>query len=108
MTSQQNDIERRHTSARMSQIAATADTVYLAGQTRKILGNIDAYLAEMGTNKSRILQAQIWLSDMACFAEMNEVWDAWVDPKATPVRACVQAALASPDWKVEIMVTAAR
>jgi enamine deaminase RidA (YjgF/YER057c/UK114 family) len=122
MTLQQNQIERRHASARMSQIAATADTVYLAGQvatgnargasvaeqTREILGNIDAYLAEMGTDKSRILQAQIWLSDMACFAEMNEVWDAWVDPKATPVRACVQAALASPDWKVEIMVTAAR
>ena len=104
MTSQQNDIERRHASARMSQIAATS----VADQTREILGNIDAYLAEMGTDKSRVLQAQIWLSDMACFAEMNEVWDAWVDPKATPVRACVQAALASPDWKVEIMVTAAR
>ena len=104
MTVQQNQIERRHASARMSQIAATS----VAEQTREILGNIDAYLAEMGTDKSRILQAQIWLSDMACFAEMNEVWDAWVDPKATPVRACVQAALASPDWKVEIMVTAAR
>jgi enamine deaminase RidA (YjgF/YER057c/UK114 family) len=122
MTVHNQTIDRRHSSARMSQIAATADTVYLAGQvatgaargasvaeqTREILGNIDAYLTEMGTSKSRILQAQIWLSDMACFAEMNEVWDAWVDPKATPVRACVQAALASPDWKVEIMVTAAR
>tara|TARA_B100000513_G_scaffold50624_1_gene19188 strand:+ start:230 stop:598 length:369 start_codon:yes stop_codon:yes gene_type:complete len=122
MTTQNNQIERRHSSPRMSQIAATADTVYLAGQvavgdargagvaeqTKEILQAIDGYLAEMGTDKSRILQAQIWLSDMSTFAEMNEVWDAWVDPQATPVRACVQGALASPDWKVEIMVTAAR
>ena len=115
-------IERRHSNARMSQVVATDTTVYLAGQvatgpakgasvaeqTKEILAAIDRYLAEMGSSKSKILQVQIWLSDMATFAEMNEVWDAWVDPKATPARACVQSPLASPDWKVEIMVTAAR
>ncbi|MEQ8227820.1 MAG: RidA family protein [Rhodospirillales bacterium] len=122
MTNRNDHIDRRHASARMSQIVATADTVYLAGQvatgnargasvavqTSEILATIDAYLDEMGTDKSKILQAQIWITDMAYFAEMNEVWDGWVDPDAKPVRACVQAALASPDWKVEIMVTAAR
>jgi enamine deaminase RidA (YjgF/YER057c/UK114 family) len=122
MTIQSDRIERRHASARMSQIVATPDTVYLAGQvatgeargacvadqTREILSTIDAYLAEMGTDKSKLLQAQIWITDMANFAEMNEVWDAWVDPDAKPVRACVQAVLASPDLKVEVMVTAAR
>ena len=122
MPTQNKSIERRHANARMSQVVATADTVYLAGQvasgdargasvaeqTREILGNIDAYLAEMGTDKSNLLQAQIWITDMANFAEMNEIWDAWVDPEAKPVRACVQAILAAPDLKVEIMVTAAR
>ena len=114
-------IERRHSSARMSQIVATDTTVYLAGvvagetkggsvadQTREILATIDGYLAEVGSDKSKILQVQIWLSDMATFGEMNEIWDAWVHPDHKPARACVEASLAAPDWKVEIMVTAAR
>ena len=114
-------IERRHSSARMSQIVATDTTVYLAGvvagaakggtvaeQTKEVLATIDGYLAEVGSDKSKILQVQIWLADMATFAEMNSVWDAWVHPEAKPARACVQAALAASEWKVEIMVTAAR
>lgn len=115
-------IERKHSNARMSQVVATDTTVYLAGQvasgaakggtvaeqTREILANIDGYLAEMGTDKSKLLQAQLWITDMAHFAEMNEVWDAWVDPDNKPVRAAVEANLAAPDFKVEIMVTAAR
>lgn len=122
MTNLNANIDRHHESVRMSQIVATESTVYLAGQvatgdargagvaeqTREILANIDGYLAEVGSDKSKLLQAQIWITDMAYFAEMNEVWDAWVAPDAKPVRACVQAGLASPDWKVEIMVTAAR
>lgn len=114
-------IERRHSNARMSQIVATDTTVYLAGvvadkargasvaeQTKEVLATIDGYLAEVGSDKSKILQVQIWLSDMATFPEMNGVWDAWVHPEHKPARACVQAPLAAADWKVEIMVTAAR
>ena len=121
MTTQNKSIERRHANARMSQVVATADTVYLAGQvasgdargasvaeqTREILGNIDAYLAEMGTDKSNLLQAQIWITDMANFAEMNEVWDAWVDPNNTPARATGEAKLATPDYKFEAIIVAA-
>jgi enamine deaminase RidA (YjgF/YER057c/UK114 family) len=105
----------------MSQIVVHGDTVYLAGvvahanrgksvteQTQEILATIDGYLAEAGTDKSKLLTANIWLADMRTFAEMNAVWDAWVSPGNTPARATVEAKLATPDNKVEIMVTAAR
>ena len=114
-------IERKHVGERMSQIVIHGDTVYLAGQvasgapgesitaqTQDILDRIDGYLAEAGTDKSKILSANLWITDMAGFAEMNVVWNAWVSPGNTPCRACVEAKLASDKYDVEIMVIAAR
>ena len=114
-------VERHEVGPRMSQIVVHGDTVYLAGvvaresagrsvaeQTSEILATIERYLAQAGTDKSRLLTANIWLSDIATFNEMNAVWDAWVSPGNTPARATVGAALAAPGLKVEIMVTAAR
>jgi enamine deaminase RidA (YjgF/YER057c/UK114 family) len=80
----------------------------MAEQTRSILSQIDGFLATAGTNKAKLLSANIWITDMAQFGEMNTVWDAWVSPGNTPARATVEAKLASPDYKVEIMVVAAR
>ncbi|MDF1728704.1 MAG: RidA family protein [Sulfitobacter sp.] len=112
------DITRKHTNQRMSQIVMHGDTVYLAGQvgtagasvaqqTQDCLDKIDAHLAEVGSDKSCILQAVIWLASMADFEEMNGVWDAWVPEGAAPARACGEAKLARPDFTVEIIVTAA-
>ena len=114
-------IERHETGPRMSKAVIHGDTVYLAGivadspkgksmaeQTSNILSQIDGFLAMAGTNKTKLLSANIWITDMAQFAEMNTVWDAWVSPGNTPARATVEAKLASPDYKVEIMVVAAR
>ena len=114
-------IERKHSGDRMSQIVIHGDTVYLAGQvasgapgesvtkqTEDIVARIDGYLAEAGTDKSKLLTATLWITDMANFAEMNAVWDAWVSAGNTPCRACVEAKLASDKYDVEIMVTAAR
>jgi enamine deaminase RidA (YjgF/YER057c/UK114 family) len=114
-------IERKEVGPRMSQIVIHGDTVYLAGivahankgksmteQTREILSTIDNYLAQAGSNKTKLLSANIWITDMAKFAEMNAVWDAWVAPGQAPARACVEAKLASPDYHVEIMVRAAK
>lgn len=112
-------IIRKHTNQRMSQIVIHGDTVYLAGQvgtenqsvaeqTKEILGKIDALLAEAGTDKSKVLQAIIWLKDMGDFAEMNGVWDAWVPEGAAPARACGSADLATPNFTVEITVIAAK
>lgn len=114
-------IERHETGPRMSKAVIHGDTVYLAGivsdtpkgktmaeQTKSILAQIDGFLATAGTDKSKLLSANIWITDMAEFTEMNSVWDAWVSPGNTPARATVQARLASPDYKVEIMVVAAR
>jgi enamine deaminase RidA (YjgF/YER057c/UK114 family) len=114
-------IERHETGPRMSKAVIHGDTVYLAGivadspkgksmaeQTRNILSQIDGFLAKAGTDKTKVLSANIWITDMANFAEMNAVWDAWVSPGNTPTRATVEAKLASPDYKVEIMVVAAR
>ena len=105
----------------MSKAVVHGNTVYLAGivadnpkgkrikeQTQDILGQIDGFLAKAGTDKTRLLSANIWITDMAEFAEMNAVWDAWVAPGNTPARATVQARLASPDYKIEIMVVAAK
>jgi enamine deaminase RidA (YjgF/YER057c/UK114 family) len=114
-------IERLHVGKRMSQAVIRGDTVYLAGQvaqdaagrsvaeqTKDILKIIDGLLTEAGTDKSKLLTAQIWLADIATFDEMNGVWDAWVAPGNPPVRACVEARLARPQFTVEIMVSAAR
>jgi enamine deaminase RidA (YjgF/YER057c/UK114 family) len=113
--------QRFEVGSRMSQCVVHGDTVYLAGQvaqgargaavgeqTKDVLSSIDRLLAQAGTDKSKLLSANIWLADMATFEEMNQVWDAWVTPGQTPARATVQAQLAHPDFKVEIMVTAAR
>jgi len=114
-------IQRFDTGPRMSKAVVHGNTVYLAGlvadepkgksvteQTKNILAQIDGYLAKAGTDKSKLLTANIWITDMANFAEMNAVWDAWVSPGNTPARATVEAKLATPDYKVEIMVTAAK
>ena len=79
----------------------------MAAQTKDVLASIDALLAKAGSSKANILQAIIWLDDMANFAEMNAVWDAWVDPANPPARATGEAKLATPQYKVEIIVTAA-
>lgn len=112
-------IERFHVGARISEMAVHNGTVYLAGQvttddsldiagqTANVLAQIDALLAEAGSDKSRILMCQIYLSDLADFAAMNQVWDSWVAPGHTPPRATVQAALAKPAWLIEVIVTAA-
>jgi enamine deaminase RidA (YjgF/YER057c/UK114 family) len=104
----------------MSQAVVHNDTVYLAGQvaadpsadvagqTRQILDAIEALLAEAGSDKTRILSATIYLSDIATFPQMNSVWDAWVPAGHTPARATVEARLAAPSFKVEIQVIAAR
>ncbi|MFY9688135.1 MAG: RidA family protein [Pseudolabrys sp.] len=114
-------IERHDVGPRMSKAVVHGNTVYLAGivadnskgksvkdQTQDILRQIDGFLTKAGTDKSKLLSANIWITDMAEFAEMNAVWDAWVAPGNTPARATVQARLASPDYKVEIMVVAAK
>jgi enamine deaminase RidA (YjgF/YER057c/UK114 family) len=79
----------------------------IEGQTRQVLGAIDALLARAGSDKTKLLRAEIFLADFADFAAMNRVWEAWVAPDHTPARATVQAALAKPEWKIEIVVTAA-
>ncbi len=86
---------------------AEDDTADIAGQTRQVLAAVDALLARAGTDKTRILRAQIFLADLADFDAMNAVWEAWVAEGHAPPRATVQAALARPGWKVEIVVTAA-
>lgn len=114
-----SEIKRVETGTRMSQAVIHNGIVYLAGQvgkpgdsvtdqTREVLGQIDRLLKECGSDKTRILSAQIWLADMANFAEMNAVWDAWVAPGHAPARATGESALATPDYKVEIIVVAAQ
>ncbi|MEM6679349.1 MAG: RidA family protein [Pseudomonadota bacterium] len=110
-------IERLHTGQRMSKIVKHNGTVYLCGQvgagdgvveqTQDCLARIDALLAEAGSDREHILQAVIWLADMADFAEMNAVWDAWVPEGHAPARACGEARLAREALRVEIIVTAA-
>ncbi len=114
-----SSITRLEVGARMSECAIYNNTVYLAGQiaddstqnikgqTQQVLAAVDALLARAGTDKSKILMAQIYLADIKDFAAMNEVWDGWVVPGNTPPRATVQATLANPDWKIEVVVTAA-
>ncbi len=114
-------IKRMQCGSRMSQIVIHGNTVYLAGQvaldapgasvrdqTRDIVQRIDGLLAEAGSDKSKLLSATIWLTDMATFDEMNAVWDGWIDPQNPPARACVESTLAAPQFAVEIGVIAAK
>src|SRR3569623_2198923 len=112
-------ITRLDSGARMSQAVIHNDTIYLAGQvgtpgtsvreqTQTVLDKIDSLLARAGSSKAKLLSATIWLADMADFGEMNAVWDGWVAGIDPPARAAGQSALANPDYKVEIIVVAAR
>ncbi|ARS27049.1 RidA family protein [Sphingomonas sp. KC8] len=112
-------IRRIESGPRMSQAVVHGNTVYLAGQvgapgesatiqTQTILAQIDALLAEAGTDKSKLLSATIWLADMADFAAMNAVWEAWIGGQNAPARATGEVKLATPAYKVEIIAIAAR
>ena len=114
-------IQRIDAGPRMSKVVIHGNTVYLAGitaaktegqsladQSAEILSVIDGFLAKAGTDKSKLLTAVIWLSDIRTVDEFNKVWDAWVVPGQTPARACIEALLQGPEKKVEIQVTAAR
>lgn len=114
MTIQRFDVGRR-----MSEMAVYNGVAYLAGQvaedataditgqTHQVLSAVDALLERAGSDKTRILRAQIFLADLADFDAMNAVWEAWVVEGHTPPRATVSAALARPEWKIEVVVTAA-
>ncbi len=113
-------ITRHHIGPRMSQAVEHNGVIYLAGQvaedhsadikdqTKSCLSKIDALLAECGSDKSKLLWAQIWVTDMRYFQDMNEVWDNWVDTENPPVRAGLCSDLADPRFLVEIMVMAAK
>ncbi len=112
-------VKRYQVGPRMSGAVVSGDKVYLAGltaddtsqdvkgQTAQILAKIDKLLAQAGSDKSQLLSANIWLTDIGTWSQMNEVWDPWVSPGNTPARATVEAKLAHPALKVEIMVQAA-
>ena len=112
-------IQRIDAGPRMSEATLHGGVVYLAGQvpetldagievqTAEVLAAIDALLAQAGSDKARILRAQVYLADIADFDGMNRAWDAWVVPGQAPARATVEARLADAGWKVEIVVTAA-
>jgi enamine deaminase RidA (YjgF/YER057c/UK114 family) len=112
-------VQRFDVGTRLSEMAVHNGVCYLAGQvagdatqdirgqTRQVLAAIDALLARAGSDKSRILMCQIFLSDLADFAGMNEVWEAWLPAGQAPPRATVLALLAKPQWKVEMVITAA-
>jgi enamine deaminase RidA (YjgF/YER057c/UK114 family) len=112
-------IARLHVGQRLSEAAIAGGTVYLAGQvpenepdadiegqTREVLGHIDRLLAEAGSSKQHLLSVQIYLKDITEIGRMNAVWDAWVAPGQAPPRATVQAALADPRWRIEVVVVA--
>jgi enamine deaminase RidA (YjgF/YER057c/UK114 family) len=112
-------LRRFHTGDRLSEITVHNGTVYLAGQvasdasqdirgqTAQVLAMIDKLLAEAGTDKAHILMCQIFIKDLADFPAMNEIWEDWLAPGDAPPRATIQAHLAKPDWKIEMVVTAA-
>ncbi|EAR61916.1 RidA family protein [Neptuniibacter caesariensis] len=113
-------LQRQHSNQRMSQLVTFGNLVWtagqvaqdpsqdMAGQTQQILNQIDKLLADAGTEKRHLISANIWVSDIAQFAQMNEIWDAWVDSENAPVRACVESRLARPELLVEIQVVAAK
>jgi enamine deaminase RidA (YjgF/YER057c/UK114 family) len=112
-------VQRFDVGARMSEMAVHGGLCWLAGQvapdatqdvagqTRQVLAAVDALLARAGTDRTKIVMCQIYLADIGDFPAMNAVWDAWVPAGHTPPRATVQAALARPEWKIEVVVTAA-
>ena len=112
-------VQRFHIGKRMSEAVTCNGIVWLAGQvaddatqdtagqTRQVLAAIDRLLGDVGTDKTNLLSANIFLADIGDFAAMNSVWDAWIAEAGKPARATVQAALAGPQWRVEIVVTAA-
>lgn len=113
-----SEIKRIGVGARMSEAVAYNGIVWLAGQVgnpgesvteqiKTCLAEVDRILAAAGTDKTRILSVQIWLADISTFGEMNAVWDAWVPAGNTPARATGEAKLATPEYKVEVIVTAA-
>lgn len=115
-----SNIERIEAGKRMSEAVIHGGKIYTAGvvagdaaggsvfeQTKDILKQIDSLLAQAGSDKTKILKANIWLADISTFAQMNEAWDAWVIAGQTPARATVEARLASPEYSVEIMIEAA-
>ena len=111
-------ITRIEPGKRMSQAVVHGNTIYLSGQceegetvteqTKAVLAEIERLLTEAGSSRQHMLMAQIWLADMKDFAEMNAVWDAWVADIQPPARATGESKLATPDYKVEIIVTAAK
>jgi enamine deaminase RidA (YjgF/YER057c/UK114 family) len=115
-----SDITRHQSDARLSKLVTCNGIAYLAGltadnraasikgQTEEILRKIDALLALAGTDKTRLLSAVIYVSDIRLKGPMDEAWAAWMDPKHSPARACVEARLGTPDTLVEIMVVAAQ
>ena len=115
----QQGLHRFHVGDRLSEIAVFNGTVYLAGQvpddatqdirgqTAQVLAMVDRLLAEVGTDRAHILMCQIFLADLSDYEGMNEVWDDWVAPGDAPPRATVQARLARPEWRIEVVVTAA-
>ncbi|WP_085315029.1 RidA family protein [Derxia lacustris] len=114
-----SELKRFHVGARLSEMTVYNGVAYLAGQVAadgsqditgqatQVLAAIDALLAEAGTDKSRLLQVVIYLKDLADFPALNAVWDGWIVPGSTPPRATVKAELAKPEWRVEIVCTAA-
>ncbi|MDQ6930884.1 MAG: RidA family protein [Candidatus Eremiobacteraeota bacterium] len=112
------EIKRINPGSRMSQAIVYNGLVYTAGQvdssgpdvktqTQAILTKIDGLLAQAGTDKSRVLMANIWLSDISTFEEMNAVWERWTTAQIAPARATVESKLAGPDYRVEISIVAA-
>ena len=114
------NIDRVGVAARYSDLVIVGDTAYFSGyvpetslsqpvaeQTRDILAQIDQSLAEIGSDRSRVLQATIWLKDIGSYDAMNAVWDAWVVPGQAPARVCVESKLADPDYELEIQIVAA-
>ena len=120
MSATESKLQRLHVAARYSEAAVFNGVVYLAGmvpectesdirsQTADVLRQIDLRLAEAGSDKTRLLRVQIYLADIQDIVGMNEVWDAWVVSGSAPPRATVQAALANPSWRIEVVVTAAQ
>lgn len=120
MSSMQSALKRINAGTRLSQAVVHGSTVYVAGivagdtsadvvgQTRQILTKLEAVLASAGTDKSHILSATIWLSDIGSYDAMNSVWDSWIEAGTAPARACVEAKLADEAYRVEIAIIAAR
>ena len=113
-----NNVQKQYSNKRMSKVVIHKDTVYLCGQvgvkgtsvaeqTEEALKRVEDLLIEAGSDRKHVLQTIVWLADMKDFDEMNGVWDTWFEEGYAPARACGEAKLASPELKVELIVTAA-